>query len=543
MHPRMRAWFRARAGKGRRLSRARIDELVEQILEELTPRQRAYVQDPARRFAALTGGRAGKTTASKARLVIKGLRIRRARLLFLAVTKDQAADLMWGPLKDLLHRLGIEFHANETLRQLVIVGTGSLIRILGADDKAEIEKLRGRPWHEVIIDEGASHPPKLLDNLINKVIGPRLGDFDGALGMIGTPGHVLNGLFYDATRRGSEIGLDWDRRDEVPEAEWPEWSVHRWSLEYAAQFTEVQATAWRVALETKRKKGWSDANPIWRREYLGEWAADVGEMMYAYFPHVDAALVEMHPTLNLQIGVPWNLWKPAKKDGWAVLPEPVAKDARHALGIDFGHGTAFALQVLAYSPSDKGRNIYQRFELVRRGMYARKIAEAILGEKLDHKKPGGIVGQIGWPDIMVADLSNLGGAILDELANVYGITIQPADQRSKPANVELMNGDLVDGRMHVLEGSELAAEMAGLQWRVDEFGILREPKHGDNACDGAIYPRRAIAAFFDAEEREKPPGVPRRQDRILEDEDRDFTPKAEPALMSSDYYDEAAPDW
>lgn len=534
----MRAWLRRRAG-GDRLTRAQVEDLVAQILEECNPKQRAYVNDPTRRFAALTSARAGKTTASKARLVIKALRIRRARLLFIAVTKDQAGDLMWGPLKDLCSRLGIKVIPNETKLQLYFPQTGSFIRILGADDKAEIEKLRGRPWHEVIIDEAASHPHRLLVTLIEKVIGPRLGDFDGVLGMIGTPGHVLHGLFYDATRRGSTDGLLWEERDQVPEDKRPEWSVHKWTLEYSAQFTVVQATAWRVALYTKGKKGWTDANPTWRREYLGEWCADEGEMMYAYRPHVDEFLRELHAT-TLEIGAPWNLWSPARdKDGWAVLPKKFT-DWRHAVGMDLGHGVSFALQVLGYSPSDKERNFYQRYEVVRRGMYARKIAQLILGEALDHKNPGGIVGKLGcWPDIIVCDVSNLGGAIIDELKDVYGIHIVPADQRSKPGNVELTNGDLIDGRAHLLEGSELVGEMAGLQWRIDDFGLPREPKHGDNACDGFIYARGAVAAMFEAERPPPVAAVPRREDNPALDEDRDFTRNRKDAFMSSDYYDEA----
>lgn len=519
------AWLRRRHGRRRGSSRERIESLIEQILEACHPAQRAYVVDEAKQFAALTSGRAGKTTGSRARLLIKGLRIRRARLLFVAQTRDQAEDLIWGALKELCERLGIGFQANETKLILKLTDTGSIIRLVGADDRKEIEKLRGRPWHEVIIDEAASHSPRLLENLIVRVIGPRLGDYDGCIGMVGTPGHVLNGLFYDVTRRNATV---------------EGWSVHRWNLEEGARHVAVMKTAWAVALRKKSENGWSDSNPIWRREYLGEWASDDASQMYTWHPHVDVEIRDLFPERELVDGQPWNLWSPERDaNGWAVLPAGFT-DWRHVVGMDMGHGTPFALEVLAFSPSDKGRNIYQRYEFHRLKMYAKKIAELLIGEALDvaNPAPTSVIGIIGWPDAMIADLANLGDAIVLELGDVYGITIGTADKKNKPGSVELMNGDLLEGRMHVLERSELAAQMAGLQWRVDEHGILREPKHGDDACDGCIYPRREIAKMFEPERPPQQPAIPRRADRILEDENKDFAPKRWDELLSSGYYDE-----
>jgi hypothetical protein len=557
LDPLFEAWLLSRRGSGRLKLAERLADLDQQILEACHPKQLAFVLDQADRFAALTAGRAGKTTGSRARLVRKALRIPRARLLFIATTKDQGEDLMWGPLKELVERLGIDCTFNETKMRATFRDNGSTIRIVGADDKREVDKLRGRPWHEVIIDEGASYPAQLLQWLIERVIEPRLGDYSGVLGIVGTPGHHLNGMFYDITRRGSEIGRDWDDRADptkidptllAEDGTWLGWSVHRWNLLDGAPYVRAMANAWRLALLKKQRAKWSDKHPVWLREYLGVWAADESEMMYAFRPHVDEIMVEENP--NLTLGMPWNLWKPELDQyGWAVLPRE-RTDWRHSVGMDMGHGTPFCLQVLGYSPSDLGRDIYQRWEFHQKKMYARKIAELLIGEHLDagNPTPLSVIGRVGWPDSMVADLANLGDAIVAELGEVYGIPIAVADKKNKPASVELMNGDLIDGRMHVLAKSVLATQMAELQWRVDEHGMLKEPKHGDDACDGVIYPRREIAKMFEPEKPARRPMIERRVDRIEEQEGKDFTPaNGFSELLSStddaNYYDEAGSDW
>lgn len=540
--PLFEGWVRNRQGRVQSGTEALAEERDELILAACTPKQRAYVLDPSERFAALTCRGAGKTTAARARLVRKALKVRRARLLFIATTKEQAEELMWGPLKELLERLGVGARYNETKLRCTIIETGAVILLVGADDKRTIEKLRGRPFHEVIVDEAASYPIALLSNLLERIIGPRLGDYDGVLGLQGTPGHVLNGQFYEVTRNGSKIGLPFgtvfeaDPEDDLEEGDL--WSVHRWNLQdQMAAGVRAAFGLWAKALKEKRRNGWGDRHAVWLREYCGIWAADDTEMMYRFRAYKDE-----------ENGEPFNIWDPPREGagpnmtGWAVLPP--AK-WRYGIGMDMGHGTPFALQVLAYQPSDPLRQAWQVFEFVKRGMYARAIAQLMLGPDAGVlpltevlKKPGGIVGRIGWPDFMVADLANLGDAIVLELAEVYGIRIETAEKRDKPGAVELVNGDLTEQRLWILRNSVAHQQMAQLQWRVDEFGLLREPKHGDDATDGIIYARRAIASGFSGEERAAGPVFPARVDPIVEGEKPPTVSDGFELLSDGSYYDE-----
>lgn len=387
-------------------------------------------------------------------------------------------------------------------------------------------------FHEVAIDEAASHEHKLLERLIKRVVGPRLGEFGGCICLFGTPGHDLRGMFYEATFPGLKDKLnipynrpyedrnkpEYDRRctesfDYRPALDketgtWTRWSSHYWTIYDGAPYVKALKDELAENLIEKEANGWSDDHPVWQREYLGRWAADDTEMMFKY-----------RPQLN---GADWNQWDPPKTGllGFAQLPNgPDGKprtDWLYAYGFDMGHSDPFACVVLAFSPSDTTRTIYHVYSFSKPKMYARPIAQLLLGtdEKQPtgcspHEKMTGLFKATDWPIGMVADVTHLGPAILDELTNVYGIKIAPAEQKAKFAGVELFNGDLIDGRLKILKGSLLEDQLSRLQWQPDEFGRLKEPKGvANHEADAALYGRRLIAHLFDTGAIEAPKGGP-----------------------------------
>lgn len=446
------------------------------LIADCHPKQRSFVLDPGRRVAALVARGGGKTTGGRARFVRRMMTTPKAQCLYVATTRQAASELMWMSLKDLLERMGVEARFNETQLTCTLIKNRSRLRLVGADDKREIEKLRGQPFHEVGVDEGASFDPILLEHLLFRIIGPRLGDYNGVIWVIGTPSHVLRGPFYDASRPGSDISRLWSERDKYPD--WLRWSLHKWNLQDGATTVPAMQRLWSEALLEKEANGWSDQHPVWRREYLGEWCGDDTENVFKYRPH-------------LEDGTPWNVWNP--KNPFKELPE--GHEWRFVYGMDLGHSDPFALEVLAYSPTNK--NLYHVYEFEKRGMYARTIAEHLIGPALDHNKMAGIIAKTGWPDGMVADMAGMGDALLAELSSVYGITIEPAEKKNKHDSIELFNGDLIDGRIKILKGSKLEEQLIHLQWDIDDNGKLREDKGQRNDCtDAAIYARRKALHQF-----------------------------------------------
>src|SRR5690349_14824400 len=101
----------ALADTERRLAELSTDgwsAMREAVIAECHPKQRDFVVGPHRRVAALCGRGAGKTTAGRARLVLRLLSTPKAKCLYIATTRDQAERLMWAPLKELFEKLNFE---------------------------------------------------------------------------------------------------------------------------------------------------------------------------------------------------------------------------------------------------------------------------------------------------------------------------------------------------------------------------------------------------------------------------------------------------
>jgi hypothetical protein len=469
-------------------------EIRAQVLADCHPAQRDAVEDPARYFAWLVGRGGGKTTAFKARYVIEMAAIPKARFVFGAPTLGMASELLWEPMKATCHALEIEATWQESPREggkiVTFRRTGARLKLFGADDKRQVELLRGQPFNGVGADEAALWPPELLAWFEERIIGPRLGERRGWLGLASSPGHILRGPFFEATRPGGKLHRPYAERETRTDEEWF-WSSHAWDLESVAALPDAQTrypaivALWEAALALKKRKGWGDTHPIWLREYRGRWAADATTTVFKFDPEK-------------------NLWNPAKDvEGLLLLKAALAAlPAGHTwhfvVADDMGHGDPFACNVFAFSPTDPDRRIWHVYWYERTGMYARPIAELTIGAGLNATKPAGIFGEIGWPDAAVIDADK---AIIEELSNVYGIRFEKAERKPdyKFGAIELTNGDLVDARIKVLEGSPLHTQLQELQWAETSSGVLKEnPVQPNHSTDCLVYGRKAIARLFES---------------------------------------------
>jgi hypothetical protein len=97
------------------------------------------------------------------------------------------------------------------------------------------------------------------------------------------------------------------------------------------------------------------------------------------------------------------------------------------------------------------------------------------------------------------DLAGLGQTLIDELSQVYGIPMKPAQKAGKFGAIEVVNGDLVDGRMRILAGSPLEDQLATLQWKPDEYGQPKEDRSARNDhADAWTYIRTELGGMFGA---------------------------------------------
>lgn len=509
----------ARRAKGQRVQDEGWAETIRaSLLDGCHPSQRDYGEDPSRFISALVGRGGGKTSGDIVRKIDKLCSIPNARLVYIALTRTQAENLYWAPLKlafeQLGFRIGEDVFFNETKLTCTVARTGATLRLVGADKKSEVEKLRGQPFHEVTIDEVASFPTKLLKYLITEIVTPRLGDYNGVLCLIGSPGKVLSGLFYDITKRGGAKHRPYRDRNSVDwkGKKWLGYSSHAWNLpndvvsvKNAEKLYPRLCNLWRNHLLEKEKEQYSDDNPTWRREYLGEWAADDTENIFKYRPELDGKL--------------FNRWKPdiiALKGlgtGFAKLEGKIT-DYLFGYGLDLGSRDPFALTVLAFKPGDPKRRLQHVFGFERREMYSQEIAKILIGEDAVKQvmrgdglpdKLGGLFGITGWPAAIVADLAGLGETQLLEMQRVYGIKIKGADKGRdyKYGAFEVVNGHFVDNRLDIIEGSDLETQLLNLQFKPDEYGMPREDKSVPNhSSDSLVYIVQELVAMFASTEEE-----------------------------------------
>jgi len=478
------------------------------LLAQCHPPQRDFVLDPARFISLLCGRGTGKTFAELIRLLLVLMRGdevtgKGAQCLYITDTRDHARAIVWAEFKGLIHDLGLDdrVHSNETRLEFAFAN-GSVLQLHGFGERDEIEKLRGRTFHEIAIDESGLARTDLLARLVNEIIGPRLV---GALVLLGTPGYSLEGLFYEVTRgaSGSEEPQHrpYAKRDEYPD-DWNKWSSHAWSAKEGAEAgIPALQRLWEKKLQLKASNGWSDSNPKWLREGLGQWAQDDATHVYAYRAYKDD-------------GAEHNQWSPIITPGstrWAKLPPGF--DSRtwgYGLSMDVGWKDAFALEALGFR-YELDRTIWQIGEYYKTKQSARAIATLLIGPELDISKPAGIIGELGWPDFMVADLSGQGDRFVDEMRVEFGIVIKGADKHPKykdPA-IETVSGDLLDGYMRIMKGSALATEMSSLQWVMDANGRrVENPKQANHACDAWLYGRIAVGALLPAFQKSEPQGTP-----------------------------------
>lgn len=429
-----------------------------------------------------------------------------SRILIISLTLKSTKENFWsgapgGIIKqNHVYELGLKFNHTDCVW---LHENGSRGRLAGAETVADIERLRGAAAEAdiAIVDECKSFAPELLNELIRDVLEPGLMTRDGLLVLGGTPGSIPVGTFYEATdsrarndgggvtciQVGEEDGpayrgLSASERKEL-------WRLHTWTI----QDNTAAPAQWRRALGNKKRQGWADDHPTWRREYLGEWVTDATDLVYSWAAHKHK---EEYVT-----------WRPQKsKDNPSGLPQEYGP-WRLVLGIDLGYVDDSAFVLAAYS--EQLRELRHVYDFKSPGMTLDDFFDEVFS----------IIEKYGRPDAIVCDTAGGASKMLVETLNQrYGLGIEPAKKTEKQDHIELVNSDFAAGRIKVIPGSDLAHELSGLQWDLSResklvlarTGRLREdPSCPNHLCDALLYLYRYSYHFWSqAPERDLEPYTP-----------------------------------
>lgn len=465
----------------------------------LFPLQKQVIDDPYRFKSLLTPRRSGKTHTAIVYALKQCLETPNSVVVIVTLTLRSAKRLYWDPILAFSDQYGLNLrrpggvhHTNAECR----FENGSKLFLVGAETRAEVEKLRGGSYDLVIIDECKSFAEYIFNELVNEVLVPALSDRNGTLLIVGTPGSVLAGPFYEATYLGyrdkhdkpvARAYADPDPFWEDPEEE-PRWSFHTWTQEAN---TKCANDVWQDSLKRKKANRWSDDNPIWLRESLGQWVSSGDAMVYAYSKILtsDGGAARARCTFTPERSPKHNQWGLPRDHEW-----------RYILGLDLGYEDDTAIVVVAYSPTVD--TMYCVYEFKQPEMTIGAVnaqlqdVKAMFNDEIE---------------VMVADCANK--QLIESMNELYGLYFQKAEKNAKNDFIELLNSDLWDGKLRVTADSELAHEWLNLQWNLSKgtktdlsrSGQLKEnPKCANHLSDAMLYTWRFSLHHFSREKEEGP---------------------------------------
>lgn len=410
--------------------------------------QASFIQDPSRLKLSFCTRRAGKSVGAGRVLVAGALETARASCLYLGLTRESAKRIMW---KDVLKamnedmELGAKFNENELV---CTFPNKSCIYLLGADSTdEERRKLLGQKYKAVVIDEAQDFSIDLRE-LVYGTLKPSVADYRGTICLTGTPSDRRTGLFYDLTK-GQDPGVPG-----VWEAEG--WTCHRWStkdnpymsVQWEQEIADLVAANPRIS-ET----------PAFQRNYLGRWTTDESNLVYRFSDSRN--VYEELPTFA---GTTRGRW-------------------HYVLGIDLGYRDPSAFSVLAYH--DLSRDIFVVESSKKGGMDLSDVSQRIKGYMSRYDL-----------DAMVVDNANK--QAVEEMRRRHDLPLIPADKRGKSDFVELLNADLVQGRLklHATEARALSEEWKDLVW--DARVTARRAEHpscANHCADATLYAWRYVHAY------------------------------------------------
>lgn len=396
------------------------------IEEYLFKEQIAFVRDPSKYAEATCSVRSGKTTACAADLVDTALNRPGTTGIYITLARTSAEAIVWPDLLNINRDFKLNGEVN--LSKLTIkFPNGSWIRLYGGNEEGEIEKIRGLSNVALVYIDEAQAFRQHIKSLVEDIIAKRLYDTNGRCRLIGTPGPVQTGYFYDCSQNKN-------------------WSHHHWTMHDNPWLLKKSGlTPQQLIDQDCATKGVSLDDPSIQRECYGRWVRDENALLLNY----------NH-----------------EKNHFDVLPED---QYTYILGIDLGVNDSDSLSVLAYSDSSPVTWLVE--ELLTSNQTTDLLAGQIKALELK------------YPNMtMVADTGGLGKKVVMDLMYRYGFVIDAADKQKKIADYAFLNNALRNGNFRARKGTRFAEDCNILQKDRDKSTPDKIVVKGhSDAVDSVLY--------------------------------------------------------
>lgn len=222
------------------------------------PEQVRFVKSNARFQVGACGARSGKTDLKiKEGVIVAGSHpLPDALIIFAAPTRDQAKNIFWEKLKQLVPKEWMIKPPMETSLSIHLVN-GATIKVVGMDKP---ERVEGRPIDWICLDEYRDMKPEVWDK-VSPMLSTR-GRPPGKARFIGRPGAKTH--FWELFKKAKEDTTG-------------EWEAFHWSSEDILTKEEIESAKRRM-------------DPLtYAREYRADWVTFEGRIYYPFDAELHAS--------------------------------------------------------------------------------------------------------------------------------------------------------------------------------------------------------------------------------------------------------------
>lgn len=404
--------------------------------------QYRFIQDPHKLKALFCTRRAAKSYTGGLYLVKEALETDGVNCLYIGLTRLSTKGILWKDvLKDIDKKNDLEMKFNGS-ELTATTQNGSVIYLAGADaDEDEMEKLLGKKYKLVIIDEAASFTID-LKRLIYGILKPATIDQGGSICLLGTSGNLTTGLFFDITTNKE-----------------PGWKLFKWS----AFDNPHVAKQWQAELDDiALNRPLFMETPLFKQWYLNEWVIDNEKLVYRY----------------LHLRNDYNAL-PNRKTGY-----------QYVLGVDLGYDPdPSAFVVVAFHEYDACLyvvNCYKQTE-----MDVTDVANRIKWYKREYAIERVVIDGANKQAVM-------------EIQKRHDVGLTTADKTGKVDFIQIMNAEFIQGKIKLSnECQELKDEYLRLIWDDKSLKKQEHPNCANHLTDASLYAWRFCYQFLSIQEKQK----------------------------------------
>lgn len=417
------------------------------LLDRATPLQARYIDDRAALLSYLAGRRHGKTDAVAARIITHSKP--GTMTAYVAPTITRANEILVPLLRQLRRDCDVGW---EQRGDVISFTNGGQLRLMGASNSAEVQKLRGEDLLAVYFDECGVIKDAVLREALFGCAWEALRRYRGAPGsgvsMSGTPGPLPEGLWWEISTQNKPDGSP------MYGASRHVGTIHDNPLFAGGKAERTMQADLDAGIYVSRE------DSRFRREVLAQWCLPSEQRCY---PHAPAQLIAqgLAPTMG-----------------------------RTIMAVDFGFHDATAIVILRLVPFREETAQVDGSTRVVEG----ERAHVLWAEKQSHWQLPDIAARVRELQQLFRTGTIVGDSggnrlIVEAFASQFGIAMLPAQKGgmgAKRARIHTLNDLFAIGQIALYEGAApLFAELGSLVWNEDRSD--HDTRQEDHCADALGY--------------------------------------------------------